>query len=65
MERPQNPPIVRGRLYGFKGAVVRACDPVPNGKRWVSFHKYLTGVVNEQELTWLERAEVQKYLATK
>jgi hypothetical protein len=64
--RPQVANIVAGRLYGFKGAVVRAKkdqifrDGVP--QRFVSFHKALIGYVPEAELQVVEPTKVKEYL---
>lgn len=59
--------IVSGRLYGFKGAVVRATGATLTRvnepqKRYVTFHKTLAGFVPENELQVVSREEVQKYL---
>lgn len=58
--------IVPGRLYGFRGAVVRAGSDtlVTNTvRRHVSFHKILFGYVPETELTNVDRSKVAEYLA--
>ena len=64
MSRPKNLPIISGRLYGYRGTIVRAGQKLPNGKRYVSYHKQLNGFVDEQELKWLDKNQVAQYLQT-
>jgi hypothetical protein len=52
-----------GSLYGYKGAVVRAGQPVPNGMRHVSFHKQLHGFVPEADLRLIPVEKVEEYLS--
>lgn len=59
--------IVAGRLYGYRGAVVRAgndtirrANEAP--QRHVNFHKSLFGFVPENELTFVDQTKVQEYL---
>ena len=54
--------IVPGRLYGYRGTIVRAGQKTSNCKRHVSFHKQLHGFVNDAELQLINRDEVQTYL---
>ena len=54
--------IVAGRLYGYRGSIVRAGQKCNNGKRHVSFHKQIHGFVDEAELQLIDRNEVQSYL---
>jgi hypothetical protein len=60
--KPVYPTIVAGRLYGYRGSVVRACRKCSNGKRHVSFHKQLHGFVAENELELIGQVEVSSYL---
>ena len=62
--RPTQPTIVSGRLYGYRGTIVRAHSLASNGKRHVSFHKQLHGFVNDNELQWIDREKVKDYLQT-
>jgi len=55
--------IINGRLYGYRGAVVRAKRRCSNGLRFVSFHKTLNGFVRDEELEVLPRQKVTEYLA--
>lgn len=56
-------PIVAGRLYGFRGATVRASRDVDSaGSRWVTFHKTLGGWVKENELIKINTRQVNNYL---
>jgi hypothetical protein len=55
--------IVNGRLYGYKGAIVRARKQTNNGLRLVSFHKKLNGFVRDEELEVVEPSKVREYLA--
>lgn len=60
--------VVAGRLYGFRGAVVRAGNDRQNANgggeplRHVSFHKLLHGFVPERELKIVTRDAVSTYL---
>lgn len=59
--------IVPGRLYGYRGAVVRAgADTIRRNdkpvRRHVSFHKSLFGFVAERELQIIPREKVKEYL---
>ena len=56
------PTIVAGRLYGYRGSVVRAHQKCANGKRHVSIHKQLHGFVDESELQRISKEAVQEYL---
>lgn len=65
--RPSLESIVAGRLYGYRGAVVRAGRDRMFGsrgdaKRHVSFHKSLFGYVPENELKWVDGEKVNQYL---
>jgi hypothetical protein len=55
--------IVPGRLYDYRGTVVRAGQSTSNGKRHVSFHKQLHGFVEDVELSFIPKARVEQYLA--
>jgi len=63
-KRPTTPPVtvVAGRLYDYRGSVVRAGHLCSNGKRHVSFHKQLHGFVEDCELRWIDKARVEQYL---
>jgi hypothetical protein len=55
--------IVAGRLYGYRGTIVRAGQKCNNGKRHISFHKQMHGFADESELILISREQVQNYLA--
>lgn len=59
--RPVNT-VVSGRLYDFKGSVVRAGQKIGT-KRLVSLHKTLVGLVNDSELKKVDPSTVSNYLA--
>jgi hypothetical protein len=54
--------VVSGRLYDFKGSVVRAGQRVGN-MRLVTLHKTLLGFVKDSELKKVPVCKVSKYLA--
>jgi hypothetical protein len=54
--------IVNGRLYDYKGAIVRARKRCNNGLRYVSFHKKLNGFVPDTDLRPISVAQVRDYL---
>lgn len=56
------PTVVAGRLYDYRGSVVRAGQLCANGKRHISFHKQLHGFVEDQELRLIDKSRVQEYL---
>jgi|WetSurMetagenome_2_1015567.scaffolds.fasta_scaffold560189_1 hypothetical protein len=56
------PSIVAGRLYGYRGTIVRAGQMLLNGKRHISFHKQLHGFVDDRELQLIDKEQVSKYL---
>lgn len=58
----KKPEIVNGRLYGYKGIVVRAKRLCNNGVRQVAFHKKLYGFVKDSELQIIDRTQVERYL---
>jgi hypothetical protein len=55
--------IVAGRLYDYKGAVVRAGQKGNGSYRRVSFHKTLTGIVKDCELKKVNKSAVEAYLS--
>lgn len=65
---PKNPTIVSGRLYGYRGAVVRAGGDRQRDfnhdivLRHVTFHKTLHGFVPESELSVIGKGAVKQYL---
>jgi hypothetical protein len=61
--RSTAPKIVNGRLYEYRGAVVRARRLCNNGLRYVSFHKTLNGFVRDEELVPIDTTRVRDYLA--
>lgn len=61
--RASFPTIVAGRLYGYRGTIVRAGQRCTNGKRHISFHKQMHGFVDESELQLINRAAVEDYLS--
>lgn len=61
---PKNiPNVVPGRLYSYKGVIVRAKRLCNNGLRFVTFHKTLNGFVPDSQLSTISREKVQEYLA--
>ena len=54
--------IVPGRLYGYRGAIVRAGRRCNNNKRHISFHKMLHGFVNDGDLQFIDKSKVKEYL---
>lgn len=54
--------IVPGRLYGYRGAIVRAGQVAQNGMRHVNLHKQLHGFVRDSQLEFISQALVASYL---
>jgi hypothetical protein len=54
--------VVPGRLYSYKGVVVRAKKLCSNGLRFVSSHKKLNGFVRDEELRPIDPTTVRSYL---
>ena len=54
--------VVNGRLYEYKGAIVRAKKLCNNGLRMVSFHKKLNGFVRDEDLRIVSKDAVTRYL---
>jgi hypothetical protein len=54
--------VVPGRLYYFKGAVVRAGRKTSNDLRHISFHKQLHGFVKDEELFLVNKTGITQYL---
>lgn len=54
--------IVPGRIYGYKGIGVRAVTKT-QGKVLVCFHKTLMGLVEPEQLSKLNKTQVDEYLA--
>ncbi len=61
VETPRACSVVAGRLYDYRGAVVRA-GQMSNGLRLVSFHKRLYGFVQDAELGFIDKQRVDSYL---
>lgn len=57
----QNNRVVKGRLYDFKGSIVRAGDKV-NKYRLVNLHKRMFGYVLDSELRKITPKTVARYL---
>ncbi len=59
------PRIVPGRLYEYKGAIVRAHKTCPNTNslRYVTIHKRLAGYVLDRDLKFISKNKVAKYLS--
>lgn len=53
--------VVSGRLYEFKGSIVRAGKMI-EGKRLVTFHKTLFGFVKDCQLKKVNNSLVENYL---
>ena len=53
--------IVSGRLYNWRGTIVRAFGKVGD-KRLIMVHKSLSGLVNDNELTLASKEAVSLYL---
>ena len=54
--------VVPGRLYSYKGVVVRAKNLCNNGLRFITSHKKLNGFVRDEELTIIDKDRVREYL---
>lgn len=55
--------IVAGRLYGYRGTVVRAGHlTTHDGKRYVLHHKDLSGFIPEKDLKLISKEKVKEYL---
>lgn len=57
-----NRKIVNGRLYKFKGTVVRALEKIDGDYRLVGIHKRLHGYVKDSELKFITPKTVKQYL---
>ena len=55
--------IVPGRLYEWRGNIVRAGRPTNNGLRHVRIHNVLNGFVADKELDIVSKNAVKQYLA--
>lgn len=55
--------VVAGRLYDYRGSVVRAGRLCANGNRHVSFHKQLHGFVKDSDLKLIDTTKVKQYLS--
>lgn len=60
--KAKTPTVVNGRLYEYRGAIVRAKKLCNNGLRYVSFHKTLNGFVRDEELRQISTDKVREYL---
>ena len=58
----KNGSIRAGSLYAYKGQTVRAREAVNRGRRMVSVHDELFGLVKEKELEAISKRKVNKYL---
>ncbi len=54
--------IVNGRLYAYKGVVVRAKKLCNNGLRFVTSHKKLNGFVRDEDLVAISKEQVAEYV---
>lgn len=55
-------PIRAGSLYAYKGQTVRAREAINRGRRVVSVHGNLFGLVKEKELSPISKRKVNQYL---
>lgn len=55
-------PIRAGSLYAYKGQTVRAREAINRGRRVVSVHGDLFGLVKEKELSPISKRKVNTYL---
>lgn len=62
VSRKPSAKIVNGRLYEYRGAVVRAKRLCNNGLRFISFHKTLNGFVADSDLKPITKSKVKAYL---
>ena len=58
----KNPSIRSGSLYDYRGTVVRAREAYNRGRRLVSIHNELHGVVKEKDLSPINKRKVNSYL---
>ena len=62
ISKSSSTPIVAGRLYSYKGIVVRAKRKCNDNLWMVSSHKKLNGFVRPEELTTIPKELVHGYL---
>jgi hypothetical protein len=58
----KNSSIRSGSLYDYRGTTVRAREAYNRGRRLVSIHNELHGVVQEGDLTPINKRKVNRYL---
>lgn len=58
------PKIVSGRLYSYRGEIVRAGKLCQNNYRHISIHKTLHGFVKDSDLRKIDKSLVEEYLAS-
>lgn len=63
MKTQNIPNVVNGRLYAWRGNVVRAGRKTNNGLRHVRIHKLMHGFVPDCELEIINPTAVKQYLA--
>ena len=55
-------PVRAGSLYAYKGQTVRAREAINRGRRVVSVHDSLFGLVKETDLSPISKRQVNQYL---
>ena len=56
--------VINGRIYKFKGAMVRAIVKTDNGMRVVQTAQKLNGFAHDHELERASKNEVNEYVQT-
>ena len=56
--------VINGRIYEFKGAMVRALVKTDNGMRVVQTAQKLNGFAHDHELKHVSKNEVNEYVQT-
>jgi hypothetical protein len=63
-KRKEKMKVINGRIYKFKGAMVRALVKTDNGMRVVQTAQKLNGFAHDHELERVSKNEVNEYVQT-
>ena len=63
-KRKEKMKVINGRIYKFKGAMVRALVKTDNGMRVVQTAQKLNGFAHDHELVRVSKNEVNEYVQT-
>ena len=58
----KNGTVRSGSLYDYRGTIVRAREAYNRGRRLVSVHNELFGLIKEKDLTPINKRKVNMYL---